>query len=158
MEVNPMFTKEFTGIVVTTSLLIAASAVVFAGQGAMGAQDKDQTPIKKVPMVHSKPDSGAQMYKDYCAVCHGIDGKGDGPAMEFLKAPPPSLRTLAKTNGGKFPDTKLTAVLHFGSGNKAHGTSDMPFWGPMFRSEGGHDIAALRIANLNKHVETLQDK
>lgn len=154
-----MFTKRIFGIAVAASLLIAASALVFANQGAMGAQEKDQKELKKVPMVHSKPDSGVQMYKDYCAVCHGVDGRGDGPAVEFLKAPPPSLRTLAKRNDGKYPDTKVTAVLHFGSGtSKAHGTLDMPLWGQMFRSEGGGSLAALRVHNLSKHIETLQDK
>ncbi|HET9803718.1 MAG TPA: cytochrome c [Candidatus Acidoferrum sp.] len=153
-----MFTKRIFGIAVAASLLIAASALVFANQGAMGAQEKEQTPIKKVPLPYSKPDSGAQMYKDYCAVCHGIDGKGDGPAVEYLKTPPPSLRTLAKRNDGKYPGTKVTAVLQFGSGNHAHGTLDMPLWGPAFRATGGHGIATLRINNLTKHIETLQEK
>ncbi len=153
-----MFTRKIIGIVVAASLLIAAGSLVFAGQGAMGAQEKDQTPIKKVPMPYSKPESGAQMFKDYCAVCHGPDGRGDGPAVEYLKAPPPSLRTLAKRNDGKYPDTKVVAVLHFGSESKAHGTSDMPLWGSLFRTAGGRDIAALRVNNLAEHIKTLQDK
>lgn len=157
-EVNPMFTKRLTGIVVAAGLLIAASALAFAGQGAMGAQEKEGAPIKKVQMPHSKPESGAQMFKDYCAVCHGVDGRGDGPAAEYLKAPLPNLRTLAKRNDGKYPDTKVAAVLQFRSTNKAHGTLDMPLWGDLFRQEGGRGIAALRVANLSKHVETLQDK
>lgn len=153
-----MFTRKITGIALAASLLIAAGSLVYAGQGAMGAQEKDQTPIKKVAMPHSKPDSGARMYKDYCAVCHGADGRGDGPAVEYLKAPPPSLRTLAKRNDGKYPDTRVVAVLQFSSSNKAHGTLDMPLWGHLFRQEGGTGIAALRVSNLTKHVETLQDK
>lgn len=153
-----MFTKKIAGIAVAASLLIAASTLVFAGQGAMGAQDKEKTPVKTKAMEHSKPESGAQMFKDYCAVCHGADGRGDGPAAEYLKAPLPSLRTLAKRNDGKYPNTKVAAVLHFSSPNKAHGTLDMPLWGHLFRQEGGTGIAALRVANLTKHVETLQDK
>jgi mono/diheme cytochrome c family protein len=158
MEVNPMFTKKIFGIAIVTGLLILASAVTFARQAAAGAQEKDQAGMKKAPMVHSKPDSGAQMFKDYCAVCHGLEGRGDGPAVEFLKAPPPSLRTLAKRNDGKYPDTKVSSTLQFGATSKAHGTSEMPLWGPMFRSRDGHAIAALRVHNLTKYVETLQDK
>ncbi|MBV9886847.1 MAG: c-type cytochrome [Acidobacteria bacterium] len=142
----------------TAAVVLVVTVVVFAGQVAIGAQEKDQTQIKKAPMPHSKPESGAQMYKDYCAVCHGKDGRGDGPAAEILKSPPPSLRTLAKSNDGKYPDTKVRSVLMFGSANKAHRTSDMPFWGPTFRAEGGSNISELRISNLTKYIETLQDK
>jgi mono/diheme cytochrome c family protein len=157
MEVNSMFTRKFAELAIATSLLIAASTMVFAGQGAMGAQEKEQTPIKKVPMVQSKIESGAQMFKDYCAVCHGMDGKGDGPAMEYLKAPPPSLRTLARRNDGKYPDTKVISVLQLGTSSKAHGTSDMPVWGPMFREHDGN-VSVLRIHNLTEYIKTLQDK
>jgi len=150
-----MFTKKFAGFAVATGLLIATSTMMFAGQGAMGTQEKAQTPIKKVPIAHSKPESGPQMFKDYCAVCHGIDGKGDGPAVEYLKTPPPSLRTLARRNDGKYPDAKVKAILQFGTPSKAHGTSDMPVWGPMFRSQ---DVAVLRITNLTDYLQTLQDK
>jgi len=152
-----MFTKKISGIVLVAILLIAGSTLVFAGQGAMGTQEKQGAP-KQVPLPHSKPDSGAQMFKDYCAVCHGMDGRGDGPAVEYLKTPPPNLRTLARRNDGKYPDTKVIAVMQFGSGNKAHGTLDMPFWGPIFRAEGDHGMATLRIHNLTKYIETLQEK
>jgi mono/diheme cytochrome c family protein len=97
------------------------------------------------------------MYKDYCAACHGIDGKGNGPATEFLKTPPPELTTMAKRNNGKFPSERFASVLRFGTVTHAHGTSDMPIWGPLFRSQN-KDVAELRIHNLSSFVESIQEK
>ena len=36
-------------------------------------------------------DRGAQVFSAYCAVCHGPEGKGDGPAAAELVPPPPDL-------------------------------------------------------------------
>lgn len=47
--------------------------------------------------------SGSAMYKQYCAACHGSEGKGNGPAAYALKIPPANLATLAKRHMGKFP-------------------------------------------------------
>ena len=59
------------------------------------------------PPPPSDPTSGAQMYKDYCAACHGTQGKGNGPASEFLKLPLSDLTTLAQRNHGKYPDVHV---------------------------------------------------
>jgi mono/diheme cytochrome c family protein len=98
------------------------------------------------------------MFKDYCAACHGIDGKGNGPAVEFLKAPPADLTTLAKRNQGKFPSQQFNGILNFGTKSRAHGTVDMPLWGDLFRSRAGRGLAGVRIANLSSYVESLQEK
>jgi len=69
------------------------------------------------------------MFKEYCASCHGVEGKGDGPAVVFLKAPPPDLRTMAQRNKGKYPAAKVVTMLTLGPGSQAHGALDMPTWG-----------------------------
>src|SRR5713101_3052138 len=48
----------------------------------------------------------------YCAVCHGTDGKGGGPAATALKVPPTDLTLLSKNNGGKYPALKVTGAIH----------------------------------------------
>ena len=113
--------------------------------------------LKVVPVTHTQPTSGKQMFDNYCAACHGNDGKGRGPAVEFLKAAPPDLTTMAKRNKGKFPATDFAAVLHFGTGSRAHGTLDMPLWGDVFRSRGGNGVAAIRVNNLAAYVESIQE-
>ena len=75
-----------------------------------GAQENQ---IKK-PQV--KP-TGAQMFKEYCAVCHGPAGKGDGPVANALKVPPPDLTTLAQRHDGRFPDDYVSNVLKNGVQN-----------------------------------------
>jgi mono/diheme cytochrome c family protein len=35
--------------------------------------------IKEVPVRPTSPASGKQMYTTYCAVCHGVDGRGRSP-------------------------------------------------------------------------------
>ena len=63
--------------------------------------------IQHVPMKPTSPVSGKEMYTNYCAVCHGTEGKGNGPAAEALKTPPSDLTVLSKKNGGKYPALKV---------------------------------------------------
>jgi mono/diheme cytochrome c family protein len=123
-------------------------------------QGTAQTEIKHVPIKETSPASGAEMYKTYCAVCHGVDGKGNGPAAEALKVPPTDLTTLATKNGGKYPAMKVSAILRGESPLAAHGTKDMPIWGNLFWSlSGGHESEVQqRISNLNRYMESIQKK
>jgi mono/diheme cytochrome c family protein len=116
--------------------------------------------IKHVPITPVSPASGQEMYKTYCAVCHGTDGKGNGPAADALKVPPTDLTALAAKNGGKYPALKVSAVISGEDALPAHGSKDMPIWGHLFRSmSGGHQSEVQqRIANLNKYIESLQKK
>ena len=105
--------------------------------------------------------SGKTMYKQYCAACHGADGKGRGPAAaESLKTRPPDLTTLAKRHDGKFPYDYVTSVLRFGPGFSAHGSSAMPVWGPIFQYLDNYDESAVRqrIKNLCDYLESMQEK
>jgi mono/diheme cytochrome c family protein len=119
------------------------------------------TQIKQVPVEQTSPASGKQMYTTYCAVCHGADGRGNGPAAVALKEHPTDLVQLAKDNGGKFPGAHVYAVLQFGMETPAHGSKDMPVWGPALRSldQGGPapDMEEhQRIANLTSYLKSLQ--
>jgi mono/diheme cytochrome c family protein len=99
--------------------------------------------------------AGKLAYRDYCSACHGGTGKGDGPVADEFKTPPPDLTMMAKNNNGEFPTHHFLAVLHFGVGGHAHGTSDMPVWGPLFHGPG-KDL--VQIKNLEAYVESIQEK
>jgi mono/diheme cytochrome c family protein len=93
---------------------------------AAGAQQKE---IKHAPVKATSPASGQEMYMNYCAVCHGKDGKGGGPAAEALKVPPADLTVLAQKNGGKFPSSHVSSVIRGEADLPAHGNSETPVWG-----------------------------
>jgi mono/diheme cytochrome c family protein len=140
----------------TRSALVLAAALLSLAFSA-GAQ---QTTVKKAPIKNSNPSSGVEMYKQYCAVCHGADAKGDGPAASALKEAPPDLTTLAKRHDGKFPDDYVANVLRNGAKAPAHGSAEMPIWGPLFATMSGGDEAqvTMRISNLTKYLKSLQQK
>jgi len=121
------------------------------------------TQIKEVPIKPTSAASGKLMYANYCAVCHGVDGRGNGPAASALKTSPTDLTLLAKGNGGQFPDSHIASVLQFGSETSAHGTADMPIWGTAFRSLAKGSAAPdvqeqQRIANLTNYLKSLQQQ
>ncbi len=121
------------------------------------AQQKE---IKHVPIKETSAASGQQMYETYCAVCHGKDGKGNGPAAQALKTPPTDLTQLAKNNGGKYPSNHVSATIQGDQAIPAHGSKEMPIWGNLFwhMSQGHSSEVQLRVANLNKYIEGMQQK
>ncbi len=139
---------------VLTAVLCLALTVIVTGINAE-AQN-----VKRVPVKPTAKDSGAEMYKVYCATCHGMDGKGNGPAAAAMKTPPTDLTVLSRNHGGKFPELKFQNVLKVSSPLAAHGSSEMPMWGPIFRSleSGSEGYVQMRIYNLMKHVEGMQVK
>jgi len=139
-----------------TALIVFACAAAAQDQ----TQSQPETGIKHVPIKSTSPVSGKEMYTAYCAVCHGTDGKGGGPAASALKVPPTNLTLLSKNNGGKFPSLKVTASVHGESALPAHGSKEMPIWGSLFwnMSGGRQSEVQQRVANLTKYIETLQAK
>jgi mono/diheme cytochrome c family protein len=123
------------------------------GAASASKDDKVQFPAEYVP-------SGRQMYREYCAACHGSDGKGRGPVATWLRKPPPNLTTLARAHGGNFPREYVTNVLRFGPGYSAHGSSEMPVWGPVFQYLENYNESAVRqrIKNLCDYLESIQEK
>lgn len=121
---------------------------------------RPSSPIEKQQNPPGYVPSGKQMYKNYCAACHGADGKGHGPVSPSLRTATPDLTTLAKRHGGVFPRDHVAGVLRFGPGFAAHGSSDMPVWGPIFLYLDHYDEAAVRerINNLCDYIESLQER
>lgn len=137
--------------------LIVASCMVAAQDQTQGQPEKV---IKHVAVKPTSPVSGKDMYKAYCAVCHGVEGKGGGPAASAMKIPPTDLSLLSRNNGGKFPALKVDASIRGESSVPSHGSKDMPVWGALFWSmSAGHESEVQqRVANLTKYIESLQAK
>jgi mono/diheme cytochrome c family protein len=138
-------------IFITAAAAIAVAAICFG-------QDQ-KTKINKVPIEYTAPASGVEMFRSYCAACHGQDGKGTGPAAAALKKAPADLTLLSRKNGGKFPALVVQNFIKGDSVAAAHGSRDMPMWGDVFRSvSAGQSVVELRVRNLRDYVESLQEK
>lgn len=137
------------------AVIAAAAALLMAAGYANETKGKITVPVERV-----NPTDGKLMYTSYCAPCHGADGRGAGPVAGALKSQPTDLTTLAKTHNGKFPDAHVTSVLQFGSSLPAHGTAQMPVWGPLLgKIDTTHkQDTQLRIANLSRYLESIQAK
>jgi mono/diheme cytochrome c family protein len=127
-------------------------------------------------------DPGKADYLNYCASCHGVDGKGNGPLAPTLKIAPSDLTVITKKNKGNFPYTLLRKTIESRELGlaRAHGPREMPVWGPVFAQEpegpapgataggGGmygantaqcaHLAAKVRIMNIVDYIESIQEK
>jgi mono/diheme cytochrome c family protein len=115
----------------------------------------------KDPTVVILPMYGRGLYEMYCATCHGLDGKGNGPVVPALKVRPADLTTIGRRNGGTFPKDRIEAFVTIGdqAAVPAHGSKTMPVWGPIFSAVDPSDTAIkTRVLNIVEYVESLQIK
>jgi mono/diheme cytochrome c family protein len=135
-------------------------AVVVILVSLAGVAVGQQPAATKAPVPYVSPTSGAAMYAEYCASCHGQAGKGDGPVAPALKIQPPDLTILAKAKRGRFPGGDIYQVIKWGGGIISHGSKEMPVWGKAFLPVSGHDEKQvdLRIKTLVNYIESLQVK
>lgn len=135
-------------------------AVWILALGVSAQTPPAQTPVPKIKSAVAIPIislEGKDNFDAYCAVCHGKDGKGNGPAAPAMKVAVADLTTIAKRNNGKFPAVNVEFIIK-GSGKTAtpaHGVEDMPIWGEVFRSQPGTQTL-LRIGNLVKYIQSIQ--
>ncbi len=136
--------------------MLILSGAFFGGPGA--AAQNQPAHVENPRLIESI--QGRNLYKAYCAVCHGSEGKGNGPMAEALRVPPSDLTRISARNGGKFPLARIERVI---SGEEplpsGHGTSAMPVWGPIFSQVAwDRDMGRVRIDNLARYIRTLQAK
>jgi mono/diheme cytochrome c family protein len=106
-------------------------------------------------LIHSV--DGPDLFRAYCAPCHGLDAKGHGPAAAALKTPVPDLTVLAKANKGQFPTARVRKAITGEAILAAHGSREMPIWGPIFHQvEADVDWGHVRVENLVKYLQSVQ--
>lgn len=148
-----MRVTKFISLVVIL-MLVAVFAV------AQQTPAQNAPTVKHVPITKTPSNSGKEMFNSYCAVCHGTNATGNGPAATALKTPPADLTTLAQKNGGKYPSNHIASIIRGQATLPSHGTQEMPIWGPLFSSlsQGHESDVQQRTANLVSYIGTLQAK
>ena len=127
---------------------------------AQQAGTKDQTPSYRTPDQLIESLKGSELFRAYCAACHGTDAKGGGPAASSLKAKVPDLTRIAQRRGGRIPAQQIEKII---TGEEtvtaAHGSREMPVWGPFFgQIQRDQDLGKVRTRNLATYLESLQVK
>lgn len=144
------------GALVSGAMLVAAEAL------ARSTADPNAKSTSGITV-----ELGDQDFRDYCAACHGVSGRGDGTVAEFLTISAADLTQLSKLNAGKFPRERVTQVIDGRADVKVHGNRDMPVWGDWFDAEAvdadtdaavREVVVRERIKALADYIETLQEK
>jgi mono/diheme cytochrome c family protein len=135
-------------VILLTLLLVGAFTA-----GALSAASQTTPP-------HEDYDSGAYLYRTFCASCHGETGKGDGPVADLTDPRACDLTNLRRKAGGQFPRAYVVGVLDGTRPIAGHGAPAMPNWRSVLRRGAGNDerVVRARLEALATHVETLQVK
>jgi len=136
----------FWQYVAATSLFVGAVLAPRAGAGADDAQAVEH---------------GRDLYRIYCANCHGPSGHGDGPTASALEVRPTDLTLLAGRNGGEFPRQAVWDAIDGRADVPSHRSGTMPIWGLAFqdpgRDVGQEDEVRTRIGWLVAFLLSIQD-
>ena len=105
--------------------------------------------------------SGGELFRTYCAVCHGTAARGDGPLSSSMRRRPADLTEIAKRNGDVFPSEMVFRTIDGRNPVRGHGGPDMPVWGDAFaRSRDGGDPQRVKtmIQSLVDYLESIQTR
>jgi len=108
-----------------------------------------------MPRIHII--DGPTLFINYCASCHGVHGKGNGPAAPALRVKVPDLTQIKRRSHGQFPRARLRDIIEGANGPVAHGSREMPVWGPLFHQiDADQDLGNVRVENLVNFIESIQ--
>ena len=104
-----------------SKLLVAlgVSGLVVAGSHSLGSEPPDRPDPSAIGV-------GKNLYKGYCASCHGKTGMGDGSLAEHLRTPPADLTELSKRNGNAIPSRPCRRSSMDGSRSRATAAPTCP--------------------------------
>jgi mono/diheme cytochrome c family protein len=149
---HPGKKKLFAGCVALVLLGVFLSAAGIQEEPPKSKQNKPPQPL----IASLK---GPDLFRAYCATCHGEDGRGNGPVAPALSTKPSDLTTISRRNGGVFPSEHIRTVISGDELVLAHGSRAMPIWGPIFHQvEWDRDYGDIRLQNVTKYLESIQQK
>jgi mono/diheme cytochrome c family protein len=119
------------------------------------------TAAAALPAAEAPDLSGAELFRQFCATCHGSSARGDGPVAPALKHTVPDLTRIAARSGGTFPTDRVRRLIDGQESLTAHGTREMPVWGWEWYAYKGEDEArrkrvAEMVEKLVNYLGTIQ--
>lgn len=111
-------------------------------------------------------EAGRQEFIRSCAICHGDEGKGNGPYSAKSYKKPKDLTMVKNNNYGVFPFKKLYEIIDGRDNASTHGSArDMPIWGDRYTAESWIEISTKysetlargKILELLLYLESIQD-
>ena len=116
-------------------------------------------PLPRVP--GETVSAGQQYFRRYCSACHGVEGRGDGPAAPALRPPPADLTRIAQRRGGRFPVAEIAAYIDGRTVVSAHGSREMPIWGERFGEmvgggSVGEEVVRGTLLVLIEYLQSIQ--
>jgi len=149
--------KRLSRLQLACCLLLGLAGMAFPAAVEQEGRTQPQPDQKKERLIASV--EGPDLFRAYCASCHGDDGKGNGPAAPALNVKPADLTTIARRNGGVFPSKRVRDIISGDDVIVAHGSREMPVWGPIFHQiEWDRDLGDVRLRNIVKYLESIQRK
>lgn len=82
---------------------------------------------------YKQSTTGGEIFRTYCASCHGTSARGDGPLASAMNRKPANLTEIAKRNGGVYPSELVFKIIDGRQPVRGHGGPDMPVWGDVFQ-------------------------
>jgi mono/diheme cytochrome c family protein len=129
--------------------MLAAAAAAVAASG-----------VQRPDRGSAAGEDGHALFATYCASCHGVSARGDGPVAPALRIRPADLTQLGMKNGGVFPVARTQRIVD-GRDVGAHGNPDMPVWGRAFKTTQEADTneqVKARIAAIVRYLESIQER
>ena len=136
-------------------VLLMMPLALLAAASATHAADSNSAPSELLATF------GRAQFVEHCASCHGMKGRGDGPAATSLKVAPADLTRIATRRGGTFPSGDIAAIIDGRTEVTAHGSRTMPVWGRDFSARLGEDeigdqLTRGRVLILVEYLKTIQ--
>jgi nucleotide-binding universal stress UspA family protein/mono/diheme cytochrome c family protein len=105
--------------------------------------------------------TGGELFRTYCASCHGTSARGDGPLASTMTRKPTDLTEIAKRNGDHYPPELVFRTIDGRKPIRGHGGPDMPVWGDAFarsRDVSSDEQVKKMIQSLVDFLESIQTR
>ncbi|MBN9885850.1 c-type cytochrome [Salipiger abyssi] len=116
-----------------------------------------------VPNEMPQASDGRGLFMEYCAVCHGEDGKGDGEMARATTTPPKNLTLISLRHGDRFPRAKVLSTIDGYARSDLDGPG-MPEFGelldgdlvPLDTGDGTMTPTPRKLVALLEYLESIQ--